>query len=437
MQELNTCKKIGYEFYCEELFVGRHKTKHTCESAIYFDLGVDIIKENCDFQYYFNNTDVKPSVLDSGHEIILANWPNAKYVICNDNHNFPIKIPSHPYVLLKRTVLCNCGIAAENNFLLESIDTYPGKQSALTIYYTVNTVFMHYFDSLTNNLDTHISENWTTQEQVFPISLQTFEFDSKLLTVPKTLKDLVYQYKQKGQILNKTNNKNTKHSFFDNIIMDVFLFVAAILSMTATIAIINLACRHTKLKALLMGIAFLPVKQTEAIFGNGKEQQNCAMQWHTIPALTLMVIGLTIYILVTTQKCTIFKRRIYSIIVTVMLFFSDIKQYVPVKLCKSVGSIHLFQTYGQITPDQITVERKYLCDITRLDWKEIFVTLNGKIIQLPISVKLPLRDKYRLRHIMRKRSLLLHVMMRQRTSWYSLDNIEYLLPPLCLEKSEI
>ena len=34
MQELNTCKKIGYEFYCEELLVVRHKTKHSCESTI-------------------------------------------------------------------------------------------------------------------------------------------------------------------------------------------------------------------------------------------------------------------------------------------------------------------------------------------------------------------------------------------------------------------
>ena len=70
------------------------------------------------------------------------------------------------------------------------------------MYYIVNTAFMHYFDSLTDTLETHISENWTTQEQVFPISLQTFEFDSKLMKVPQTLKDLVYQYKQKGQILN-------------------------------------------------------------------------------------------------------------------------------------------------------------------------------------------------------------------------------------------
>ena len=91
------------------------------------------------------------------------------------------------------------------------------------------------------------------------------------MKVLKTLKDLVYQYKQKGQILNKTSNKNTEHSFFDNIIMDIFLFVITILSMIATIAITHLVCRHTKLRTLPMGIAFQPVKQTEAIFGNSKE----------------------------------------------------------------------------------------------------------------------------------------------------------------------
>ena len=46
MQEVNTCKKTGCEFYCEELFVVRHKARHSCKSAIYFDLGADIIKEN-------------------------------------------------------------------------------------------------------------------------------------------------------------------------------------------------------------------------------------------------------------------------------------------------------------------------------------------------------------------------------------------------------
>ena len=31
-QELHTCKKIGYEYYCEELFVVKSKTRYSCAS---------------------------------------------------------------------------------------------------------------------------------------------------------------------------------------------------------------------------------------------------------------------------------------------------------------------------------------------------------------------------------------------------------------------
>ena len=68
-QELSTCKKIGYEYYCEELFVAKSKTKYSCANAVYFNLGLEIIKENCELRFYFNKTDVKPTVLDSGHQI--------------------------------------------------------------------------------------------------------------------------------------------------------------------------------------------------------------------------------------------------------------------------------------------------------------------------------------------------------------------------------
>ena len=223
---------------------------------------------------------MKPSVLDRGHKMILTNWFNTKYVTCNDNHDYPFKIPSHPYVLLKRTVLCNCDIHAENYFLLESIAACPGKQSALTMYYTVYTAFMSYFENFIENLETekldmHISQNWTTKDQVFPISLQTSEFDANLLKAPKTLKDLVNQCKQRGHISYKSNKDNNKCSFFNNIIMDIFLFIAAILSMLVMIAITHLVCKHTKLKALVTRIAFHPIQQTEALLDNEKTLPNC------------------------------------------------------------------------------------------------------------------------------------------------------------------
>ena len=91
-QELNTCKKIGYEYFCEELFVIKSKNKYSCTSTIYFNLNSEIIKENCEFNFYFNETDVKPAVLDGGHQIILANWPSYKRKICTHNNNILIDI---------------------------------------------------------------------------------------------------------------------------------------------------------------------------------------------------------------------------------------------------------------------------------------------------------------------------------------------------------
>ena len=156
----------------------KHRSQHNCKSAIYFDSNVEIIKENCEFQYFYNKTDVKPAILDGGNEIILANWPKSKYVICKDNHEYPIKIPRHPYVLLKRCVLHNCGIHAEH-LLLESIAMCPGKQSNMTIYYIVNTAFMPYLDTFKEELELpslEVNQNWTTQKQVLPTLLQTTPF---------------------------------------------------------------------------------------------------------------------------------------------------------------------------------------------------------------------------------------------------------------------
>ena len=89
-QELRSCKKIGNEFYCEELFIVKHKSSYSCEHAIYFNLTTDIIRNNCNFDFCCNKTDVTPTVLDRGDEIILVNWPNDKHIICNINNDIPV-----------------------------------------------------------------------------------------------------------------------------------------------------------------------------------------------------------------------------------------------------------------------------------------------------------------------------------------------------------
>ena len=196
-QKLRMCKRIGYEFYCKELFVVKHKTSYSCESATYFNLDTNIIKENCNFRFFYNKTDIISTVLGGGNEIILANWPNDKHIICTTNNNIPVKIPSHPYVLVDRSVLCNCSIEADNHYLLESLAACNNRDSKLSMYLTINTAFSNYLEmlpTLTDPLSLPLIMNRTTYEQIFPVNLSIPDFDKSLLHASTNLKDVINRY---------------------------------------------------------------------------------------------------------------------------------------------------------------------------------------------------------------------------------------------------
>ena len=128
-QELKMCKKIGYKYYCEELFVVKARPDTAAPVPYYFNLESDVIKANCKFLYYYNKTDIKPTILDSGFQIILANWPSYRKIMCSQGNNIPINIPGHPYVPMNRSILCNCDVKAESNFLLESLAACKGPET--------------------------------------------------------------------------------------------------------------------------------------------------------------------------------------------------------------------------------------------------------------------------------------------------------------------
>ena len=56
-----------------------------------------------------------------------------------------------------------------------------------------------------------------------------------------------------------------------------------------------------------------------------------------------------------------------------MIFISDVQNYVPIKLCKTVGSIHLFKIMGTLKAE-IKLIKNYLWDTLEIDWKEVTVT---------------------------------------------------------------
>ena len=135
-------------------------------------------------------------MLDGGNEIILENWPNDKHIICTINNDLPIKIPSHPYILVNRSVFCNCGIGAENNFLLESLAKCHDSNAKLIMYFIVNSAFTNYSNefNLMEELDIPLLTNKSSSEVTLPVFLNKSTFHDMLLSTPLTVKEYITQY---------------------------------------------------------------------------------------------------------------------------------------------------------------------------------------------------------------------------------------------------
>ena len=65
--------------------------------------------------------------------------------MCLHNNNIPINIPGHPYILMNRSILCNCDIEAEINLLLESLAACEGSKTKtdLEIHFTIDLAFVN------------------------------------------------------------------------------------------------------------------------------------------------------------------------------------------------------------------------------------------------------------------------------------------------------
>ena len=55
ISDTRNCKHVGYDYYCEDLYVVKHKSRYSYETATFFDLPCDLIMDNCQFTYYFNS----------------------------------------------------------------------------------------------------------------------------------------------------------------------------------------------------------------------------------------------------------------------------------------------------------------------------------------------------------------------------------------------
>ena len=303
--------------------------------------------------------------MDGGNEIILANWPNDKHIICTTNNDIPIKTLSHPYVLVNRSVLCNCSIEADNHYLLESLAACDNRNSKLTMYFTIDTAFANYlemFPNLTESLQFLLIKNRTTYEQILPANLSVSSLDKTLLHASTNLKDFINGYTKRKEIFDllerhETTILNTSKNFFlNNHIVDIFMFVSSIILLISTTLIIYLVYKHKKIRMLIANLVLHQAKEV----GTTSEETNSECTTLAYIGIILTILRLITVSFLHNRKSRFCKGHRFSNAVKIMIFISDVQNYVPIKLCKTAGSIHLFKIIGMLKAKNINLNKNYL-----------------------------------------------------------------------------
>ena len=70
--------------------------------------------------------------------------------------------------------------------------------------------------------------------------------------------------------------------------------------------------------------------------------------------------------------------------------------------------------------DKVKLNKYYIWDVLEIDWSEVKVTFNGKVINLPKSITVRLWDKFKVRQMMRNQPLLFNLMLKRGFNWLTL-----------------
>ena len=204
-----------------------------------------------------------------------------------------------------------------------------------------------------------------------------------LFTTPEILKEYILQYKHQKEIfdlkerhdINKSDLETpNKNVFTNNFIMDIFVFIIAIISVITTMIILYVLCIHNELQTLVVSLALQQVKEVSTS-ATKKEYDNymcdCTSQFYIILALSISIIGLVIFTILQVRRIKLCRGQLFSKVVKIMLFISDVQYFVLIKLCKTAGSIHLFKITGVLMPAKVKINKHYIWDILEVDWKEV------------------------------------------------------------------
>ena len=261
ISELLMCKSIRYIYYCEELFVIKHKSRHSCVSAIFYNLGPATVIKNCKFDYYYNIT-VPPVILDGGRDVLLANFHGPRSLKCSSvNGGLAKPAPENTYAVVNREFLCDCQLDMEHASVLRQLSSCSKSSSSkMHMKFTINLAFWEMFKKRSPNSASNIQPQYAEEAQTFSVELYDLQIEK--LDQPMDLERFMETMDTNGQKISTVEEREAEQpmqKIMPRWLNNVLVMTCTVMTTVLMIIILVLLAKHFKMKALVSMLAIQTV----------------------------------------------------------------------------------------------------------------------------------------------------------------------------------
>ena len=251
------CKSIRHIYYCEELFVIKHKSRQSCVSAIFYNLGPATINKNCKFDYHYNTT-VPPVICDGGRDVLLANFHGPRSLKCSSvNGGLAKPAPENTNAVVNREFLCDCQLDLEHaSVLRQPSSCSKSSTSKMHMKLIINLAFWEMFKKRSPNSASNIQPQYTEEVQTFSVDL--YDPQIRELDQPVGLESFLETMGTDGQRMPTIEEREASQpmqNIMPRWLNNVLVMTCTAMTTVLMIVILILLAKHFKMKALVSMLA--------------------------------------------------------------------------------------------------------------------------------------------------------------------------------------
>ena len=218
--------------------------------------------------------------------------------------------------------------------------------------------------------------------------------------------------------------KSTKGSFLVSTIAHTIYLTTTCVVVALIAPQVYLACKDKKLKTLVAALTLQRIPSIQALSafeipGNKEAKFICQDPWVSITITIITVVTIIVYLYKVCRKMTFFRGYLLDSTCTVYIFLSHDCHHVPIKLRGASGPFHTFALTGQLRDHNVELIKHTLWDTLNIKWINTTLNTNGKRIDLPESINIPLWDKVKVRTLMAHTNVKFNLMVKQDNTWYA------------------